>query len=1001
MTDKQHQATAEVVNTNTFLDSFAPCLPLAVIAWDDKQRTLFWNKASEELFGYTSEQACGQALGKLLDCSITLDLPPHQDGSDSLQSEPLPCKHASGQIIQTRWSLLPTPLCSSSGILHIAIIDNISKQIEQEYERKLAIQSFHELTEHLSDYVYIHDLQGNFTSINESIASALGYTRKECLDLNIKDIVAPSFHDAINTKMQEKISGKANSSHYEIMVAKKDGEEFWIEISNRLIYVDDKPAAVQGIARNIEDRKKYQLEVERSEQKFRSLFETIDDIYYHLDSAGTIDLVSPSAYTHLGYRTEELLEMQLEDLYAMPELSSEVLATLLENGRINDYEMNLRHKNNTIVPFSVSARVIFDEQGQTQGIEGIARNISQRKEHDKILKTNEQRFRRIFESIQDVYFRAENTIVMFVSPSCKSLLGYTPEEMIGHHTEEFYNNPFERNRMIDLFRRQGYLTDYEIDYLHKNGRPISCSLNLNNVRDEDGEIVAVEGTLRDITMRKQTEQALRSSEQRFRRIFESFQDLYYEADMDGIVTILSPSVEPLYGYKPAELIGKQATAVYADPKQREDLFMALAEKGYVNDYELMLVNKKGELKPTSCSTRLVFDEHGKPVAVQGVLRDITERKKSDAALRESEARFRSIFNSIPDAFLEVDCFNTIVTASPSVAQFNYSPDRLIGSNISVLLHNSKDWNNISHWLKGHNETQHYEGMLETHDGQSIPVSITAYKISNEKDAGGNLILIIRDVSDSKNYEQELELARDQALEASRAKSSFLANMSHELRTPLNAVIGYSEMLAEDADDEGRQEMAADLKKIHASGIHLLSVISDILDLSKIEAGKVELNMEKFAVTDFVNDIMITIAPLARKNNNILKHQCELDSQDMVADPVRLKQALLNLLGNACKFTKDGTINLDVYSQSDEQREWVYFRIMDSGIGITEMQMQKLFSEFSQADTTTTRKYGGTGLGLVISQRFCQLMGGDIQAESTYGVGSAFTVRLPANQPAMQ
>jgi PAS domain S-box-containing protein len=411
----------------------------------------------------------------------------------------------------------------------------------------------------------------------------------------------------------------------------------------------------------------------------------------------------------------------------------------------------------------------------------------------------------------------------------------------------------------------------------------------------------------------------------------------------------------------------------------------------------MLVNKKGEFKPTSCSTRLVFDEHGKPVAVQGVLRDITQRKKSDAALRESEARFRSIFNSIPDAFLEINKFNTIVNASPSVAQFNYHPDRLIGADISALFQDRTDWDNISRWLIAHNETQHYESMLKVRDGQSIPVSITAYRISNEQDAASNLIFIIRDISDSKRYEQELELARDQALEASRAKSSFLANMSHELRTPLNAVIGYSEMLAEDADDEGKLEVAADLKKIHASGIHLLSVISDILDLSKIEAGKVELNMEKFGITDFVSDIMMTIAPLARKNNNTLKHQCELNGKDMVADPVRLKQALLNLLGNACKFTKDGVINLDVYSQSDNQREWIYFRIKDSGIGITEMQMQKLFSEFSQADSTTTRKYGGTGLGLVISQRFCQLMGGEILADSTYGEGSTFTVKLPTSE----
>ncbi len=863
--DKTPHSIDSYVDSDLFLQSVAPALPLAVLAWDNRQHILYINKVCANFLGHTQEQLHGQPLSILVDDENTLDALTHTDNNTTVFVD---CKHCTGKILQTRWRPIAT---TDAEQLRIAIIEDIN------------------------------------------------------------------------------------------------------------------------------EHKNNRPDIGSSEQKFRGIFETIDDIYYYLDNTDTVELISPSAYYHLGHRTEDLINLQFEDLYARPEARLEELATLLEQGHINDYEVDLRHKNKSIIPFSVSARVIYDDKGLARGIEGIARNISQRKEHERILKTNEQRFRRIFESIQDVYFRAENTIVKFVSPSCKTLLGYTPEELIGHHTEEFYYDPSARNRMLELFHRQGYLTDYEIDYQHKNGSPITCSLNLNTVTDENGEIVAVEGTVRDITVRKESELALRKSEQRFRRIFESFQDLYYEADMDGIVTILSPSVEPTYGYHPSELIGKPATVVYADPKQREALVKVLAEKGYVNDYELMLKSKNGDLRPTSCSTRIVFDDQGRPTAVQGVLRDITQRIKSDAALRESEARFRSIFNSIPDAFLEVNQSNTIESASPSVAQFSYVPERLIGCNISTLFQNRDDWDNISLWHKNQNKIHHYESLLLKGDGQSIPVSITAYKISNEQDSSANLVFIIRDISDSKHYEQQLELARDQALEASRAKSSFLANMSHELRTPLNAIIGYSEMLAEDAEKEGKQEMALDLKKIHTSGHHLLSVISDILDLSKIEAGKLELNMEAIGVSDLVNDIMVTIAPLAHINNNKLTHQCTINDTRITADPVRLKQALLNLLSNACKFTKHGDINLDVDTQTDAQGTWIYFRITDNGIGITDAQMQKLFSEFSQADSTTTRQYGGTGLGLVISRRFCQLMGGDIEAESTYGEGSVFTIKLPASK----
>ncbi|NIP78698.1 MAG: hypothetical protein GWM90_05630, partial [Gemmatimonadetes bacterium] len=225
--------------------------------------------------------------------------------------------------------------------------------------------------------------------------------------------------------------------------------------------------------------------------------------------------------------------------------------------------------------------------------------------------------------------------------------------------------------------------------------------------------------------------------------------------------------------------------------------------------------------------------------------------------------------------------------------------------------------------------------------------------------------------------------------ANRAKSQFLANMSHELRTPLNAIIGYSEMLLEEAVEEEAEHLGADLRKISTAGKHLLALINDILDLSKIEAGKMELYLETFDLRDLLREVEATVAPLVARKGSRLEVRVPDDIGSMRADVTKVRQILLNLLSNAAKFTEAGRIDLTGRLEGDD----VVLRIEDTGIGMTEEQMGRLFEAFTQAEAATTRTYGGTGLGLVISRRFARMMGGDITVESEPGVGTTFTVRL--------
>ncbi|MDR6953040.1 PAS domain S-box-containing protein [Ancylobacter sp. 3268] len=375
--------------------------------------------------------------------------------------------------------------------------------------------------------------------------------------------------------------------------------------------------------------------------------------------------------------------------------------------------------------------------------------------------------------------------------------------------------------------------------------------------------------------------------------------------------------------------------------------------------------------------------------------DITERKLAEMKLREDEEQLRAIDAAAPVGLIIVD------RASHTLLHVNGGVERLLGRPAAAftgrpvedVLDSPERGRELWDILSGP-PSERREFVLLRPDGTPV-WTMVAHGDLDFRGAPA-IIATFVDITDRVKMEQDLRDAKEAAESASQVKSAFLANMSHELRTPLNAIIGYSEILSEDAADNGDTAMVADLDKIQAAGKHLLGLINDILDLSKIEAGRMDVYLEQVFLNRTVDEVRTIVSPMMEKNGNRLVIDCPLDLGSLRTDVTKLKQSLINLLSNAAKFTKDGQVSLTVTRQhSGEGPGSVRFEVRDTGIGMTEEQIGRLFQAFTQADSSTTRNFGGTGLGLTITKHFVAMLGGTILVTSVPGEGSTFLIELPA------
>jgi two-component system sensor histidine kinase/response regulator len=581
----------------------------------------------------------------------------------------------------------------------------------------------------------------------------------------------------------------------------------------------------------------------------------------------------------------------------------------------------------------------------------------------------------------------ENAYFLAVNQAWLDTLGYSREEVIGKWFGDFLavgcQDQFKIN--FSRFKAAGELHGVEFEIVRKDGSIVSAVFDGKIGRDQWGGFKQTHCILQDITERKRSEEsATREIGARYRQLVENASDIIFQTDLGGSFTFVNPVVLRLTGYTEKEILGKHFTELIR-PDHREEVMRfygrQFVKRLPVTYYEFPMVTKQGMTLWIGQSTQIIMD--GETFAgFQSIARDITERKQAEELLRRANQEQQRLLSTAATAIFTLDSAGIVTGVNEEFSLITgFEKDDIIGKPSSVLQEQQGEEPYSLFQLGVKDRLVRHQCSIRTKDGRVLTVLKNA---SVERDDSGRIIAAIESFIDVT----ELIEARRFAEQASVAKSEFLANMSHEIRTPMNGIIGMTQLVLNTQINEEQRDY---LQSVMTSADSLLGLINDILDFSKIEAGKLELAPMQFSLRDCIADTMTTMAIGADNKGFELVYSIPSNIPDsVIGDPGRIRQILVNLLGNAIKFTAKGEIALSAELELKTDNEvCVHFSVTDTGIGIPHEKQAEIFNAFEQADGSTTRVYGGTGLGLTITARLVEMMKGRIWVESEMGKGSVF------------
>lgn len=765
------------------------------------------------------------------------------------------------------------------------------------------------------------------------------------------------------------------------------------------------------IAGALEHREQLVGALETSEARHRRIVERSQDVIFETDAEGRWTFLSQAWVRLTGREIEASLgtraNLAIPDV-DWPKLEAASLHARSNHGAIGQAEVRFVGADG-LRWAAINLGTLRNATGKIVGTYGTIRDVTRRKRAEAEIADSEWRYRVLAENTSDMIARLGlDGCFWSVTPACRHLLGLTPEELVGFPYTGFV--AAEDVGILDaaLAELLNGGADQTCSYRHIcHGADAICVESVFRlISDDDGSPSEFIVSVRDVSRRKALEAEAALALQQVResnRLFSMAGTLasigHWRFEVGGDSVIWSDEVFRIHGVdvgRPPPLVDAMNFYHPDDLERVKEVIRVAIERRQGFDFGARLIRADGSIRHVIAQGRGEFDEHSEMIAMFGVFQDVTERALAEATLRESEARFRLITEQAGDIIALIDLSGTcLFMSSASEAILGTPPEEMVGTRPIERVHKDDHAIVIS-----------YRAELEAAEG--VPRSSIRFRMRRadgdyawleassrrtEIDSKPCLVTLWRDVSHQVTIEAELKAAKAAAEAATIAKAGFLANMSHEIRTPMNGVVGFAELLlASDLTTEQRR----DVSLIADSGKAMMKLLNDILDLSKIEAGQLEVVPEPFDLPHAVRACgKLLGATAAQKDLKLSLNVADNVPRFVLGDGLRVRQIVLNLLGNAIKFTERGYVSLHVDVVERDCAIWLAVSVEDSGIGITPERQGSIFEEFVQADHSITRRYGGSGLGLAISNRLAALMGGHITLTSAVGQGTVVTLLLPA------
>jgi PAS domain S-box-containing protein len=859
------------------------------------------------------------------------------------------------------------------------------------------------LIESSVDALLTTDAIGNITDVNRQMEVLTGIPRDRLIGTPLKQY----FSDPVKAEAGVRLVLERNRiTNYELVLTSRDGSQTAVSFNATTFRGSD--GALKGIfaaAREIADQKKLEAQLRDAQSYSRSLIEASVDALVAVDRDLIIIDVNEQMVKVTGYRREELVGSLFPDYFTDPGRAADGVRQTLAEGVVTNYELTLRSRHGRLLQVSFNASVFRDVEGGVRGVFASARDITEQNRLQEQLRESQIYNRGLIEASPDALVAVDpDLIITDVNEQMVKMTGVPREELIGAAFKEFFTDPERAAAGVRQTLRVGSVANYELALLSRGGRHTLVSFNAAVFKDAGGKVAGVFASARDITAQKKTQERLRESENYNRGLIEGSPDALVTVDPELIITDVNEQMVRLSGYTRKQLLGSRFPTLFADPVRAEEgVRNAFALKSLSN-YEIVLRKRSGQKITVAVNAGPFSDNTGAVRGVVAAARDITEQKKLEAELQESQNYTRGLVESNIDALMTTDVLGRISDVNRQMEVLTgLSREQLIGTPFKNYFTNPERAEEAIRRVLGENRVTDYELTMRTPTG-TVDVSYNAATFRDTNNRIRGVFAAARDVTEQKRLRdqleqrnRELEVQNQRVQEANRLKSEFLASMSHELRTPLNSIIGFSEFLASQQDGHFSAEQREYLEDIRNSGNHLLQLINDVLDLAKVESGKMDLTPETFSPKKAIAEVCSVVKPMAEGKRLHLKSVVAPSLEQVSLDSLRFKQILYNLVSNAVKFTDpEGKIEIRVKPLRDGMFR---LEVSDTGIGIAPEDLPRLFREFEQLDAGPGRRYQGSGLGLSLTKKLVELHGGTIEVKSEVGRGTTFGVVLPTQLPA--